>query len=113
MPFQSPSLPFIDQAESQDQHKDKRREKTVSAYCAERGDPGVEENYFDIEDNKKNGHEIEMYGKWFSRFFKGNVAAFERFSLIFIGPAPGADKSAQNKRSSDKQAGNYKGKEYG
>ena len=91
MPFKTSPEPFVNQSESQNQDEKHGCEKARYPDCAERGDPRIEKDHLDIENDKEDSNPVVVHRKTLARLLERDIAAFEGgffLFLIFAYPQP-------------------------
>src|SRR4030095_15531604 len=79
IPLQGALFPYVDEPDQKDAEKNPHFNKTKKSHLAKENRPRIEENDFEIENQKQHRHQIEPYGKADACVAPGRVTGFERF----------------------------------
>jgi hypothetical protein len=81
-PVERALLPEVNVAGQYNYNVQKHLHETEDLQIAVNQGPRIQEDCLDIEQNKQQGHHVELDGDWFARIARGPDAAFIR--LVFL-----------------------------
>src|SRR5664280_2075200 len=75
-PIEGALLPDVEKSRKDQNYEDQHLEKTEHFEIAINHYPGVKENGFDIEQNEKHAHQVELHAEAVPRIARGHNATF-------------------------------------
>src|SRR4051812_23317004 len=103
IPFKGPLLPLVNESDRQDTEEHHHGDEAEPAEVPERDGPGEQECHFEVENDEKDGDEVEPHVELHAGIVEGIETALVGRQLLGIGTAVGNDERSHEQRDPDQE----------